>query len=168
VLASTNPGLNDSSDPDGIDTSVSAYVLFNPAFMQTDVRDDEVNVLRHIKVPFPPALVMFGDQDPFLRGWKPVSDKLAITGNRCIELQIAEGQKHGFYANEPWRTVTLIAADRFLVKQGFLAGEPTLTLPVTGENLIPATSAEHEKNIPQPLLLGKYKQEASGVVLCRY
>jgi acetyl esterase/lipase len=168
VLASMNPGLNDSSDPDGIDTSVAAYLLFNPAFMQTDVRDDEVNVLLHIKAPFAPALVLFGDKDPFLRGWKMVSDKLASTGNRCIELQIAEGQGHSFYANEPWCGVTLIAADRFLVKQGFLKGEPTLAMPVTGETLVPATSAEHEKNISQPLLLGKYEHQASGVVLCRY
>eukprot|EP01031_Cornospumella_fuschlensis_P018686 gene18686-22884_t len=32
VLATTNPGLNDAADPTEIDTSVVAYVLFNPAF----------------------------------------------------------------------------------------------------------------------------------------
>ena len=34
--------------------------------------------------------------------------------------------------------VTLIAADRFLVKQGLLTGEPTLQAPARGEKLIPA------------------------------
>jgi hypothetical protein len=32
VLATTNPGLDDPADPQDIDTSVVAYLLFNPAF----------------------------------------------------------------------------------------------------------------------------------------
>ena len=58
---------------------------------------------------------------------------------KTIDLQIAKGQAHSFFNKEPWRTVTLIEADRFLVKHGLLTGEPTLRAPVTGEKLLPAT-----------------------------
>jgi hypothetical protein len=37
----------------------------------------------------------------------------------------------------PLTTVTLVAADRFLVKHGLLKGEPTKTLPAGGEKLVP-------------------------------
>jgi len=44
-------------------------------------------------------------------------------------------RKMPFFNKEQWRTVTLIAADRFLVKQGLLTGEPTIQAPATGEKL---------------------------------
>lgn len=59
-------------------------------------------------------------------------------GAKTIELRIAPGQAHSFFNKEPWRTVTLIAADRFLVKRGLLTGEPTLQAPATGETLLSA------------------------------
>jgi hypothetical protein len=59
-------------------------------------------------------------------------------GTRIIDLQIAPGQTHSFFNNGPWQTVTLIAADRFLIKQGFLTGESTKTMPETGEKLVTA------------------------------
>jgi len=55
-----------------------------------------------------------------------------------IDLQIALGQSHSFFNKDPWRTVTLIAADKFLVKNGLLTGEPTLKMPITGEKLVGA------------------------------
>jgi hypothetical protein len=57
-------------------------------------------------------------------------------GNTTTELWLAEGQSHTFFNKEPWRTVTLIAADRFLVQQGVLKGEPTLAPPATDEKLV--------------------------------
>jgi hypothetical protein len=36
------------------------------------------------------------------------------------------------------QTVTLIAADRFLVNHGLLTGESTKTMPASGEKLVPA------------------------------
>lgn len=137
VLATTNPGLNDPADPKEFDTGVAAYLLFNPAFKNTDSGDPEVHVLNHLKAGFPPAIFFFGDHDP---GWKPGSDaalqQLRALGNTGAELWIAEGQKHGFFNKPPWQDITLAQADRFLVEHGFLTGSGTLDAPPNGEKLI--------------------------------
>jgi hypothetical protein len=45
-------------------------------------------------------------------------------------------ESHGFLNKHPWQTLTLIAADRFLVEQDLLKGEPTFAAPSTGEKLV--------------------------------
>lgn len=147
VLATLNPGLNDSADPQDIDTSVVAYVLFNPAFAPDDSQDAEVDVLRFLKPGLPPAIAFFGTEDNWKKGWDAAHAKLKGLGNTTTELQLAKGQKHSFFNAEPWKTVTLIAADRFLVKLGLLAGEPALPTPATGEALIavPAGAASADR-----------------------
>ena len=139
ALATMNPGLNDPADPKDINTDVVAYLWFNPAFAPDDDKDPEIDILHHQKAELPPVLVFFGDQDQWKKGWDKAHAKWESLGTKTIDLRIAPGQTHGFFNKEPWRTVTLIAADRFLVKQGLLAGEPTLQAPSTGEKLIPAS-----------------------------
>ncbi len=136
VLATTNPGLNDPSDPAGIDTRVAAYLLFNPAFALDDSKDLEVDVRRFLKPEFSPAIVFFGNQDQWKTGWDLAHADLRTGGNTTTELQLAIGQSHGFFNKDPWRTTTLIAADRFLVKRGIISGEPTLTPPASGQKLV--------------------------------
>jgi len=136
ALATLNPGLNDPTDPKDIDTSVVAYLWFNPAFTADDSRDTEVDVLRYLKKDIPPAIAFFGTNDGWKRGWDAAYEKLKNLGNTTTELWLAEGQPHGFFNKDPWQTVTLIAADRFLVQQGLLKGEPTLSPPATGEKLV--------------------------------
>jgi len=142
ALATMNPGLNDPADPKEIDTRVVAYIWFNPAFAPADSKEPEVDVLKHLKADLPPAIAFFGDQDTWKKGWDVAYAKWKSLGVKTIDLQIAPGQAHSFFNKEPWRTVTLIAADKFLVKNGLLTGEPTLKPPATGEKLIP----ENEKN----------------------
>ena len=137
ALASMNPGLNDPADPKDIDPSVVAYVWFNPAFATDDHKDPEIDILRHLKADLPPAIAFFGDQDPWKKGWDTAHAKWKALGTKTIDLQIAPGQSHSFFNNGPWQTVTLIAADKFLVKQGLLSGEPLKTMPVSGEVLVP-------------------------------
>ena len=48
MLATHNPELNDPQDPLEFDTSVAAYVLFNPAFSPADADDAEVDIRQHI------------------------------------------------------------------------------------------------------------------------
>jgi len=136
VLATLNPGLNDPADPKGIDTAVVVYLLFNPAFSPDDSQDAEVDVLRHLKPGFAPAIVFFGTADRWKRGWDTAHEKLKSLGNTTTELWLADGQTHSFFNKDPWQTVTLIAADRFLVQLGLLKGEPTLASPATGEKLV--------------------------------
>jgi len=138
ALATLNPGLNDPADPKEIDTSVVAYIWFNPAFAPTDSKDSEIDVLKHLKADLPPAITFFGDKDTWKKGWDVAYANWKSLGVKTIDLQIAPGQVHSFFNKEPWRTVTLIAADKFLAKQGLLTGEPTLKPPATGESLTPA------------------------------
>jgi acetyl esterase len=138
ALATMNPGLNDPADPKDIDTRVVAYLWFNPAFAPDDDKDPEIDILQQQKAELPPAIVFFGDQDTWKKGWDKAYAKWQPLGTNTIELWIAPGETHSFFNKEPWRAITLIAADRFLVKQGLLTGEPTLKAPATGETLIPA------------------------------
>ena len=138
ALATMNPGLNDPADPKDIDTRVVAYLWFNPAFSPEDKEDPGVDVLRHMKADLPPAIVFFGDQDGWMKGWGIAHARWKAIGANGIELQIAPGQPHGFYKGGPWQAVTLIAADSFLVKHGLLTGEPTLAMPASGEKLVEA------------------------------
>ncbi|MHC4997073.1 MAG: alpha/beta hydrolase family protein, partial [Planctomycetota bacterium] len=121
----------------GIDTSVAAYVLFNPALSKADANDPEVDFLHHLKADFGPAIVFFGSEDKWLKnGWVPATEKMKTLGITSVELQIAEGQTHAFFNKQPWKNVTLIAADRFLSKLGYLEGAPTLSMPKSGEKLV--------------------------------
>ena len=145
VLATLNPGLNDSADPKDCDTAVVAYLLFNPAFSSDDRRDAEVDVLRHLQPGVAPAIAFFGTEDTWKHGWDAAQQKLQALGNTTTELWLAEGRRHSFFNKQPWQNVTLIAADRFLMRQGLLQGDPTLAAPATGEKLIPVparTSSE--------------------------
>ncbi|MDZ4402486.1 alpha/beta hydrolase [Prosthecobacter sp.] len=138
ALATMNPGLNDPADPTDIDTSIVAYLWFNPAFATDDDKDPEIDILRHLKADLPPAIAFFGDQDSWKKGWDTAHAKWKSLGTKTIDLQIAPGQAHSFFNKDPWQTVTLIAADKFLVKHGLLTGEPTKTMPASGETLDPA------------------------------
>jgi acetyl esterase len=135
MLATLNPGLNDPADPHGVDTSVVAYLLFNPAFEAHDaVRDPEVDIMRFLRPDISPAIVLFGTKDEWKLGCDGVYNKLTALGNTTTEYLLAEGVGHTFYNRVPrWKTLSLIACDRFLSKLGLLAGEPTLKAPLTGE-----------------------------------
>lgn len=137
LLGTTNPGLNDPGDPEGFDTSVSAYVLFNPALSKSDIKDPEVDFLQHLTADFGPAIVFFGSKDKWMvNGWTPAAAKMKSLGITSVEMKIAAGQTHAFFNKQPWKDITLIAADEFLTKLGYLKGEPTLSMPNTGEKLV--------------------------------
>ncbi len=138
VLATVNPGLNDPADPKGIDTSVAAYLLFNPAFTVTEKeKDHEVDVFSFVKGKVAPAILFFGSTD----SWKPAADgwvaKVKQQG-AAPQVFVANQQTHGFFNRQPWADVTLAEADRFLVRLGLLSGQGTLAPPATGERLVEA------------------------------
>lgn len=138
VLATLNPGLNDPADPDGIDTAVVAYLLFNPAFTAADAVDPEVDVLRHADQHFAPALAMFGTKDSWKRGWDDFQRAIEARGNTTTKLLLAEGQAHAFFNRGVWKDICIAAADRFLVRQGLLRGDSGIAAPASGEKLISA------------------------------
>lgn len=136
TLATLNPGLNDPADSEEFDTSVVAYLLFNPAYSPADEKDPEINVLEHLNASMAPAIAFFGDEDKWMKGFGVAYAKLKKLGHSSMDLQIAKGEGHSFFNKDPWKTVTFIAADRFLIEQGLLSGEPTLSPPATGEKLV--------------------------------
>jgi dienelactone hydrolase len=148
ALATLNPGLNDPADPQDVDTSVVAYLWFNPAFAPDDEKDAEVDVLRFLKKEIAPAIAFFGTEDTWLKGWAAAYEKLKSLGNTGTDLQFAQGQAHSFFNKDPWQTVTLIAADRFLVQQGLLKGEPSLKAPASGEKLVPPSQVTSSPAAP--------------------
>lgn len=135
LLATTNPGLNDPRDPEDYDTSVVAYLLFNPALTASDAKDPQVNFLKHLKSDLPPAIVFFGTEDKWLKGWKPAIKKMNKLGVKNIDSWAAKGKGHSFFNKQPWADVTIKACDEFLIKHGLLKGQPTLKDPKTGEVL---------------------------------
>lgn len=142
TIATLNPGLNDPGDPKDIDTSVVAYLWFNPAFALDDDKDPEIDVQHFVKPGLAPAIVFFGDQDTWKKGWDSAQTHWNALGNDTINLQIAPGQPHSFFNHEPWQSLTLIDADRFLTKLGLLTGEPTKTAPESGKQLVPSKVKE--------------------------
>lgn len=136
MLATHNPGLNDPRDPADVDTSVAAYVLFNPAFAPVDERDSEVDMLQHLNPSMAPSIAFFGTEDKWKPGWDAVQQKLESMGVDQIELQLAPGAEHAFFNKQPWKDLTLIAADEFLAELGFMSGAPTLITPSGHERLV--------------------------------
>ena len=141
LLATTNPGLNDPHDDRSYDTSVVAYLLFNPALGMADAKDSEVDFLQHIRPDFPPAIVFFGSEDEkWLKGWNAAYTKMQSLDIRSVELWIAEAQEHSFFNKQPWQDMTIRASDEFLKALGLIKGEPTLMLPKTPEKLVKKSS----------------------------
>ena len=136
LLATTNPGLDDPKDPTGFDTSVVAYLLFNPALTATDAKDPEVDALKHLKKDLPPAIVFFGTKDKWLKGWNPAVQKIKKLRIKYVDSWSAEGKGHSFFNKQPWADVTIKACDEFLLKHGLIEGTPTLENPKTGETLV--------------------------------
>jgi hypothetical protein len=62
---------------------------------------------------------------------------MAAVRVRC-ETRYYDGQGHGFFNKDPWKTITLAEADRFLASLGWLEGEPALQVP----EVPPSTGSE--------------------------
>ena len=141
LLATTNPELNDPQDNREHDTSVVAYLLFNPALGMADAKDSEVDFLQHIRSDFSPAIVFFGSEDEkWLKGWNAAYEKMQLLSIQSIEFWIAEGQEHSFFNKQPWQDMTIRASDEFLKALGLIKGEPTLVPPKTPGKLVKKTS----------------------------
>jgi acetyl esterase/lipase len=120
VLATTNLGLNDPADSNDFDTIAAAYLLFNPAFAPGDSADMEVDALHHLKPGFAPALIFFGTDDRWMKRAEPVIESIRELSGNQIQLNLADGEGHGYFNSQPWKEKTLLEADQFLVSLGLL------------------------------------------------
>jgi acetyl esterase len=114
----------------------NALVLFNPELDLTGegFNDSSGKPMERALSPIyslrpgaPPMILFFGTADPMLEQGKQAYRESLKFGNRC-ELYIADGQPHAFFNNQPWLSLTVIQADRFLYSLGYLKG-PSLLRP---------------------------------------
>ena len=132
-------GLDDPADDLTVSCRPDALVLFNPVFNngpgqwghgRVGERYREFSPAHHIAKSAPPAIVFLGDADKLI----PVSvltdfaAEMKKAGVRC-EAHVYPQAGHGFFNKDPYYTLTLIEADKFLVSLGWLTGAPTLTAP---------------------------------------
>jgi acetyl esterase/lipase len=123
-----------------ISSKPNALVLFNPVVDTTHgtgsapdrfgVRGRDGSPVHHLAAGLPPTLILHGkadttvpyaDVDRYCSGAK-------ILGNQC-QLVGYEGATHGFFnsdtAEGQWYLETLLEADRFLIKTGYLRAKAT-------------------------------------------
>ncbi len=149
MLATTNPGLNDPADPKEIDTSVAAYLLFNPALAAFDAKFPEVDATQHLTDDLAPAIVFFGTEDKkWLAGWNTAHAQLKNLGaGDRIKLWLAQDAGHSFFSKKPWLNHVLIKTDRFLVSQGLLSGQTTLKMTPDDKRLIKAEEIDSSHQV---------------------
>ena len=144
-------GNDDPADDLKVSPKAAALVLFNPVFdngpdggwgtKRVGSRFKEFSPAHNISADDPPAIVFLGRNDNLI----PVAtverfqNNMKAAGVRC-ETRFYTGQGHGFFNQEPWKTITLAEADKFLASLGWLKGEPTLKVPET-----PVPSNEPQK-----------------------
>ena len=129
-----------ATDNVGVSAKPDAMVLFNPAMGQSERQANtsqgmkdrthgdpaKVTPLTFASTKQPPCIMFFGTDDGLLEGAELFREKSVEAGNRC-EIVTYDGQGHGFFnyrenGNQHF-DLTLAAADRFLVKLGWLAAK---------------------------------------------
>src|SRR5262245_3821900 len=140
-------GIDDPQDDKTVSAKANALVLFNPVFdngpeggwgtARVGDRVKELSPAHNISSDDPPTAIFIGRNDRLT----PTATVERSTANmkqagvRC-DLHIYDGQGHGFFNSDPYQTITLVEADKFLTSIGYLTGEPTIQappLPAAGE-----------------------------------
>ncbi len=138
ACAAMTPGLDAKGEDAAISSKPNALVLFNPVLDFTNLKGysaglDEamrqrISPNRHTGKDTPPAILFYGTKDKFLEHGRAMLANAKRDGNRC-EVWTAAGQPHGFFNRSPWKQLTEIEADKFLVSLGYLKGKPTVEPP---------------------------------------
>ena len=147
-------GQDDPLDDLKVSAKADALVLFNPVFdngadggwgqQRVGNRVQEFSPAHNITTNAPPAIVFLGRNDKLI----PVATverfqaNMKAAGVRC-DAVFYEQQAHGFFNQEPFKSKTLLAADKFLAALGWLTGPPTLKEPPPPD---PATNAPAPAN----------------------
>ena len=146
-------GQDDPQDDAKVSPKANALVLFNPVFdngpddgwgqARVGDRYQEFSPAHNISADDPPAIVFLGTQDKLIpvRVVERFQAGLKAVGVRC-ETVFYPDQPHGFFNGDPWKTKTLLEADRFLASLGWLHGPATLKEPDAAN---PRSSAKPDK-----------------------
>src|SRR5262245_14553083 len=153
-------GIDDPQDDKTVSAKANALVLFNPVFdngpeggwgtERVGDRFKELSPAHNISSDDPPTAIFIGRNDRLIPTTtvERFAANMKRAGVRC-DLHIYDGQGHGFFNSDPYRTITLVEADKFLTSLGYLSGEPTIQappLPAAGE---PSADAAKRKRRPR-------------------
>lgn len=150
--------VDDPVDDLNLSPRGNALVLFNPVFDngpedgwgrgRVGDRYKEFSPAHNITPDDPPAIVFLGARDALISVavLERFKDGMTKAGVRC-ETRVYEGQPHGFFNQDPYKTATLIEADKFLASLGWLKGAPTLAIPTMDPNApAPQKKKQPEEN----------------------
>jgi len=148
-LAAAVATLPDEGDGQKVSCVPDALLLFNPAL---DLRPEAFKIAKdseryqdilsrlgttpekisptlHVPKKAPPAIIFHGEDDPTVPYSQATAFAKVWSKHGVCEVKGYAGQAHGFFnlnRNNEYFRLTTEAADRFLVKHGFLEGSPSI------------------------------------------
>ena len=140
LAAAVLDGFDDPNEDRRVSSKPNALVLFNPAVDTTSVaarfgdlgRDG--SPIHHLGPGLPPTIILHGKADttvPYTDVERYCAETTKL-GNQC-QLVGYEGATHGFFnppnADAKWYRETLLEADRFLTRIGYLKGPVPTQIP---------------------------------------
>ena len=144
-------GTDDPADDLKVSPKANALVLFNPVFdngpgggygaERIGDRYREFSPAHNVTSAAPPTVVFLGSKDVLIsvKVLERFKTNMSKAGVRC-DTHVSDGQPHGFFNKDPYKTATLVETDKFLTSLGWLKGEQTLTMPAMDPNApAPAT-----------------------------
>lgn len=140
AATATSIGFEADGDNQKVSSKPNLLVLFNPALDVAQFGDrfgsaelaKKASPANNVTKDTPASIIFFGTDDRLLEGSKLFAKRAAKLDVEA-EIWTAKDQKHGFFNRPPWRESTLLLADRFLVKHGYLKGEATVKAPANAE-----------------------------------
>ena len=132
-------GMDDPKDDLNISAKPQAMILFNPVYnngpgqygyARVGEGFKEFSPAHNITSNAPPAIVFFGTEDKLVsvKTAEEFEASMKLAGVRC-ETKFYEGKGHAFFNSEPYRSLTIIEADKFLASLGWLQGRTTIRPP---------------------------------------
>ncbi len=132
-------GMDDPKDDLNISAKPQAMILFNPVYnngpgqygyARVGEGFKEFSPAHNITSNAPPAIVFFGTEDKLVsvKTAEEFEASMKRAGVRC-ETKFYEGKGHAFFNSEPYRSLTIIEADKFLASLGWLQGTTTIRPP---------------------------------------
>jgi acetyl esterase/lipase len=137
AFAGMVPGQDDPQDDLAVSPKPDALVLFNPVLdngrnggwgnNRVGTRVKEFSPAANVTSNAPPAILFLGRADKLIpvATMERFQKDMRAVGVRC-DLFLYKDVGHSFFNEEPYKTETLLEADKFLESLGWLQGPPTL------------------------------------------
>jgi len=116
--------FNDPADDLSIPTrGALAHLSFNGVLSRPNA---ETSPAHNLDKGFPPALVMFGDQDRWKRTSDDFVERAKKVPGQIVDYRVIPGAKHDFHLFDPAFHQTLGMVDEFLLSQNIVAFQPII------------------------------------------